>query len=137
MVPPSRTRTSNHYTPAGILAFRLGERIAKPAARSPATGQPGTRPGGCRWRPSRREGTAAAKQPSSVPSEQVTTTRVTPAWPIRCTSAAASSPGRTVDAPNRITVPTSAFPAADANLSRQAAPMTTPAWWRPKTGPNP
>src|SRR5215831_18707403 len=72
-----------------------------------------------------------------VPSDRVTTTRVTPAWPIRCASAAASSLGRTVDTPNRITDPTAASPATAARASRYAAPITTPAWLTTTTGPNP
>jgi NADPH:quinone reductase-like Zn-dependent oxidoreductase len=67
----------------------------------------------------RHAGMSSAKNsPISVPSERVTTTRVICLWPIRCASAAASSLGRTVDTPDRITVPTAASPEAAASLSR-------------------
>src|SRR5713226_3058590 len=79
----------------------------------------------------------ATGRSTSVPLELVTTTRVTPAWPIRCARTAASSLGRAVDTPYRITVPTSVSAEAASRWSRQAAPMTTSAWLRIRTGPKP
>ncbi len=74
---------------------------------------------------------AGEEQPGQRAVGAVTTTRLTPAWPIRCTTSAACSPGRTVVTPNRISVPALVPAVADANWSRTARWPAGSSWTPP------
>jgi hypothetical protein len=92
----------------------------------------------CRRRPgwcSSMAGASSAKNsPTRWPSEQVTTTRLTLLWPMRCTRAATSSLGRTVEIPKRTSPATGVLAPPCSSCSRRSVPRTTPAGLSTITG---